>query len=78
MKKWVAGLGLEDKAPEPPGYLIFEDLWTLHIPTDKKLEVWKQYRLLLPFLGGYFSSIKTIWRQRFVTNPEILRNHRPD
>ena len=54
--------GLEDKAPEPPGCLILEDLQTLHIPTNKKLEVWTQYRLhvLLSFLGGYFSSFKTI------------------
>ena len=27
-----------------------EDLQTLHIPTNKKLEVWTQYRLLLSFL----------------------------
>ena len=44
--------GLEDNAPEPPGCLILEDLQTLHIPTNKKLEVWTQKRLLLSFLGG--------------------------
>ena len=48
-KQWVAGLGLspfglEDKFPEPPGCLILEDLQTLHIPPNKKLEVWTQYR----------------------------------
>ena len=32
-------IGLEDKAhPEPPGLLILEDLQTLHIPTNKKLD----------------------------------------
>ena len=66
------GLGLtlvsEDKAPpEPPGCFILEDLQTLHIPTNKKLEVWIQYRLLLSFLGGYLSSFE------IRKNPE---NHR--
>ena len=28
--------GLEDKAPEPPGCLILEDLETLHISTNKR------------------------------------------
>ena len=56
--------------PEPPECLILEDLQTLRIPTNKKLEVWTQYRLLLSFLGGYFSSFKNIFRQ-------ILRNHSP-
>ena len=55
-EKWVAGLGLHlvsrTKPPEPPGCLILEDLQTLHIPTNKKLEVWTQYRLLLSFLGA--------------------------
>ena len=37
------------------GCLILEDLQTLHIPKNKKLEVWTQCRLLLFFLGGYFS-----------------------
>ena len=52
------------KNPEPPGCLILEDLQTLHIPTNKKLEVWTQCRLLLSFLGGYLSSLKKIFRQR--------------
>ena len=53
--------GVEDKAPELPGCLILEDLQTLHIPTNKKLEVWTQlYRPLLSFFGGYFSSFKKI------------------
>ena len=34
------------KSPEPPGCLILEDLQTLHIPTNKKLEVWTQYFFL--------------------------------
>ena len=41
-----------------------KDLQTLHIPTNKKLEVWSQYRLLFSFLGGYFYSVKNIFRQR--------------
>ena len=59
------------KPPEPPGCLILEDLQTLHMPTNKTLEVWTQYRLLLSFLGGYFSSFKNILRQREIwKNPE--------
>ena len=80
-KKWKMGsrpgspFGLEDKAPlEPPGCLISEDLQTLHIPTNKKLEVWTQYRLFLSFfLGGYFSSFKISWNQE-----KTLRNYRSD
>ena len=57
-EKWVAGLGLplvsRTKPCEPPECLILEDLQTLHIRTNKKLEIWTQYRLLLSFLGGYF------------------------
>ena len=64
------------KPPEPPGCLILDDLQTLHIPTNKKLEFWTQYRLLLSFLGGYFSSFKNILRQRGICK-KILRNHRP-
>ena len=45
-------------------WLILEDLQTLHIPTNKKLEVWTQYRILFSFFGGYFSSFKKILRQR--------------
>ena len=43
---WVS-LDLDDKRPpEPPGCLVWEVLQTLYmyIPTDKKLEVWTQYR----------------------------------
>ena len=51
-------------------------LWS--IPTNKKLEVWTQYRLLLSFLGGYFSSFQENWgKGRFVKkikNPEIGKN----
>ena len=48
----------EGKDPEPPVCLILEDLQTLYMPTNKKLEVWTQYRLLFSFFGGYFSSFK--------------------
>ena len=55
----IVGLGLplvyRTKPPEPPRCLVLEDLQTLHVPTNKKLEVWTQYRLLLSFLGGDFS-----------------------
>ena len=34
--------GPEDKTPEPPGCLVFEDLQSLRIATNKKLEVWTQ------------------------------------
>ena len=57
--------GLEDKAPyKSPGCFILDDLQNLHIPTNKKLEVWTQYRLLLSFLGGYFSFFDKFLRQR--------------
>ena len=49
-KEWEVGLGLllvwRTKPPEPPGCFILEDLQTLHIPTNKTLEVWTQYRIL--------------------------------
>ena len=68
-EKWVAGLGLplvwRTKPPEPPRCLILEDLQTLHIPTNTKLEVWTQYRLLLSFLGSYvLVFFRPIFRQR--------------
>ena len=48
-EKCVAGLCLHlvwrTKPPQPCGCKIVEDLQTLHIPTNKKLEVWTQYRL---------------------------------
>ena len=65
--------GLEDKGPpKPPGRLILEDLQTLRIHTNKKLEVWTQYRLLLSFLGGYFSFFsRKLWgKEKFRKNPE--------
>ena len=77
-KSWKMGrsgspFGLEDKASWTSWML--EDLQTLHIPTNNKLEVWTQYRLLLSLLGGYFSSFKKIWgKGRFVQNPKIRKN----
>ena len=61
------------KPPEPPGCLILEDLQTLHIPTNKKLEVWTQHRLLLMA----FSLLPTTFlgRGRFIK--KILKS-RPD
>ena len=48
-EKWLADLCLHlvyrTKPAERPGCLITEDLQTLHIPTNKKVEVWTQYRL---------------------------------
>ena len=69
LKNWTLVIPLlpfvsRTKPPEPPGCLFLEDLQTLHIPTNKKLEVWTQYRLLLSFLGGYFSSFRKILTQR--------------
>ena len=80
-KMWIgpgSPFGLDDKAPEPPRCLILEDLQTLHVPTNKKkLEVRTQYRLLLSFFGGYFSSFKKMLRQKEICkkkNPEIRKN----
>ena len=61
-EKWVAGLGLplvsRTKHPEPPGCLIWEDIQTLHIPTNKTLEVWTQYRLFLYLVAAPLLSRK--------------------
>ena len=65
---WVSCWYRGQSPPEPPGCLILEYLQTLHIPTNKKLEIWTQHRLLLSFLCGYFSF------GRFVKNPEIEKN----
>ena len=46
-KVWVSLWSRGQSPPEPPGCLILEDLQPLHILTNKKLEVWTQYRLLL-------------------------------
>ena len=74
-KSWVCLWYRGQRPPEPPGCLILEDLQTLHIPINKGLEVWTQYRLLLSFLGGYFSSFKKILRQREIfKNPEIRKS----
>ena len=35
---------------------ILEDFQTLHIPTNKKLEVWAKYRLLLSFFGWFWGK----------------------
>ena len=57
-------------APEPPGCFIWEDLQTLHISTNKELEVWAQYRLLFSFLGRHVrGSGKKSW------NGATLRQH---
>ena len=76
--------GLEDKAPLN---LLDVSFWRiykfLHIPTNKRLEVRTQYRLLLSFLGGYFSSFENILRQREICK-KILKsgkvpiNHRDE
>ena len=67
-EKWVAGPGLSlvsrTKPPEPPGCLILEDLQTLRIPTNKKLEVWTQYRLL------WFALVATSLLGDLLKNPE--------
>ena len=69
-EKWVYlwSRGQSPPPPQPPGCLILKDSQTLHIPTNKKLEVWTQYRLLLSFLGGYFSSFKK--KPKIRKNPE--------
>ena len=74
-KSWKVGsrpgspFGVEDKAPWTYWMFYF---WRIYrLSTDKKLEVWTQYRLLLSFIGGYFSSLKKILRQRETyKNPE--------
>ena len=63
--KWVAGLGLPlvlRTQPWTSWCLILEDLQTLHIPTNKKLLVWTQYRLVL---------LINFWgKGRFMKKPE--------
>ena len=66
------GLGFplaETKPTEPPGCLILEDLQTLHIPANKKLDVWTQYMLLLFFQENFETKGDLL---------KILKNHRPD
>ena len=65
---------LEDKPPRTSW--MFGGFWRIYrLCTNKKLEVWTQYRLLLSFLGVYFSSFKKFLRQkkRFVKNPELRK-----
>ena len=73
--------GLDDKAPEPPGCWILEDLQTLHIPTNKKVQVWTQYRLFLSLVATSLLSRKYYGKGRFRKNilksGKILRNHSP-
>ena len=57
--------GLEDKAPLNLWMFNLEDLQTLNIPTNKKLEVWTQYRLLLSLVATSLLSRK-FWGK----NPE--------
>ena len=71
-KSWRIGsgpgspFGLQDKAPWTCWMFNFWKIYRLNIPTNKKLEVWRRYRLLLSFLGGYFSSFKTLTLFSFV------------
>ena len=58
------GLEYKYKAPWTSWMFNFWRIYRLSTsPTNKKLEVWTQYSLLLSFLGGYFSSFKNILRQ---------------
>ena len=50
------------------------NLQTLHIPTNKKLEVWTQYRLLISLVDTYLLLRKFGGKVRFVKNPEIRKN----
>ena len=76
--------GLEDSSGHSPLNLLdvsfLEDLQTLHIPTNKKREVQTQYRLLLSFLVGYFSSFTNKFeaKEDLQKKPEIRKYHRPD
>ena len=71
---------LEDKAP---WISWMSNFWGVtDSPHPHKQEVWTQYRLLLSFLGGYFSSLQTKLRQRkickkILKSGKILRNRRP-
>ena len=85
-KSWKMGSGpessdQEDKAPWTSWMFNFWGFYRLS--TNKKVEVWKQYRLLLSSSGGYFSSSMKKLRQWefFFLNTEIRKNpeknHRP-
>ena len=52
---WVSLWSRGQSPPKPPGCLIL-DLQTLHIPTNKKLEVWTQYSLLLSLVATLLSK----------------------
>ena len=54
---------------------IFEYLQTPHIPTNKKLEVWTQYRLHLFFQENVEAKEDL---QRILKSGKILKNYRPE
>ena len=60
-EKWLPGLGIllveRTKPPEPPGCLIFD---SPHPHKQEASGLDHNYRLLVSFLGGYFSSFKKI------------------
>ena len=64
----VSPCGLEDKVPpEPPGYLILEDLQTLHIPHKQEtrgLEHNTGYFFLDPLLVGQTYLHTAVWELR--------------
>ena len=67
-KAWVS-LWCRGQSPLNLLDVLFWRIYRLSTsPTNKKLEVWTQYRLLLSVLGGYmymcFSSFKKTLRQR--------------
>ena len=68
---------LEDKAPEPPGCLIFGGFTDSPHPHKQETGGLDTIQAtVISFLGGYFSSFKKICRQRQISkkNPEIRKN----
>ena len=59
--------------PEPPGCLILENLQTLHIPTNKKLEVYTQNRLLslvaAPLISRKYLLVIFRWAEMYSVPP---------
>ena len=80
-EKCVAGLGIpwfeRTKPPEPPGCLILEDIQTLHIPTNKKLEAWTQIQATSFFTWWWRDICNKSWNQeksREITCLHISKN----
>ena len=84
-KSWKIGLPLLQRtfgpggSGEPPGHFNFAGFTDSAHPHNQETRSLNtiQACYFFPFLGGYFSSIKIMLRQREIWITKIIRNHRP-